>query len=130
MRPSPRAAVNLWTAGFGGAALIQGALPRAFARSTRWGYNAGWQREITIWNVGTLTAITALRRHGVDADRSLIAGFGVLSALFGANHLHAALRSPRSLGNWAGVLANGVGLAAGIAAMTRRSPAAVAERAA
>ena len=126
MRPTPRAAVNLWIAGFTGAAVIQGLCPRAFAGSTRWGDNAGWQREIAIWNVGTLCAVAALRRGEADADRSLIAGFAVLSTLFGANHLNAALRSPRSVGNWAGALANGFGLAAGVAAMRECRPEAVA----
>lgn len=94
MRLSSRAAVNLWTGGFATAAVVQGLFPRAFARYTAWGRNDGWQREIAIWNLGTLTVIAALRREGADADRSLIAGFSVLSALFGVNHLAAALRSP------------------------------------
>src|SRR5687768_4518673 len=105
MRPSRRAAVNLWAAGFAGAALIQGLLPRAFARRTAWGHNPGWQREIAIWNIGTLTAFAALRRNPDDVDSGLIAGYSVLSTLFGANHLVAALRSPQSVGNWAGALA-------------------------
>jgi hypothetical protein len=117
MHSTPRAAVNLWTAGFATSALIQGLAPRAFARRTGWGHNAGWQREIAIWNVGTVTAVAALRRDPADPDRALMAGFAVLSALFGANHLVAALRSPRSLGNWAGALANGAGLAAGLPAL-------------
>jgi hypothetical protein len=117
MRPTPRAAVNLWTSGFLASAVIQGLFPRAFARASAWGYNDGWQREIAIWNVGTLTAIAALRREGADIDRSLIAGFAVLSALFGANHLAAAMRSPRSIGNWVGAAANASGLGAGLAAL-------------
>jgi hypothetical protein len=116
---SSRTAVNLWTAGFASAALIQGLFPRRFARATKWGYNDGWQREIAIWNLGTLTAIVALRREAADVDRSLIAGFSVLSALFGANHLAAALRSPRSWGNWLGAASNGVGLSTGLAALAR-----------
>jgi hypothetical protein len=120
VRPTPRAAVNLWTAGFAAAGAIQGLFPLAFARGTKWGYNAGWQREIAIWNLGTLTAIAALRREPGDVDRSLITGFAVLSALFGANHLAAALRSPRSLGNWAGAISNGVGLGVGLAAVKSR----------
>jgi hypothetical protein len=117
MAPTPRGAVNLWTAGFAGAALIQGLFPRRFARGTTWGYSPGWQREIAIWNLGTLTAIAALRRNPSDVDRELIAGFAVLSALFGANHLAAAVQSPGSLGHWAGAISNGVGLGAGIAAL-------------
>jgi hypothetical protein len=47
-------------------------------------------------------------------------GFTVLSALFGANHLCAAIQSPRSMSNWIGVAANGVGL--GVGAAGRRQP--------
>ncbi len=118
MRATTKAAVNLWTAGFATAAAIQGLFPKAFARGTMWGYNAGWQREIAIWNLGTLTTIAALRREGVDGERSLIAGFAVLSALFGVNHLAAALQSPCSVGNWVGAASNGVGLGFGIRALT------------
>jgi hypothetical protein len=118
MRPTPRVAVNLWAAGFAAAAAVQGVGPRRFARNTKWGYNDGWQREIAIWNVGMLTAVTALRR-GVDVDRSLIAGFSVLSALFGANHLDAALRSRHAWSNWLGATANGVALAVGATALAR-----------
>jgi uncharacterized membrane protein HdeD (DUF308 family) len=117
MPATRRAAVNLWTAGFAASAVIQGLFPEAFARGTKWGYNDGWQREIAIWNLGTLTTVAALRREGADVDKGLIAGFAVLSALFGANHLWAALRSPRSLGNWLGAASNGVGLGVGIAAL-------------
>jgi uncharacterized membrane protein HdeD (DUF308 family) len=119
VRPTPRDAVNIWTAGFASAALLQGLAPRRFARNTKWGYNDGWQREIAIWNLGTLTTIAALRRENADPDRSLIAGFAVLSTLFGANHLAAALRSRRSWGNWIGAGANTVGLAAGLAALAK-----------
>jgi hypothetical protein len=117
---TPRAAVNAWTAGFAGAAVIQGLFPRAFARRSKWGHNSGWQREIAIWNVGILTTIAALRREGADADTGLMTGFMVLSALFGANHLAAAVQSPRSVGNWAGAAANGVGLSTGLRVVAAR----------
>jgi hypothetical protein len=114
---TPRDAVNVWSAGFAAAATIQGLARRHFARQTSWGENEGWQREIAIWNLGTLTIVAALRRERADPDRSLIAGFAVLSALFGANHLAAALDSPRSWGNWVGAGANAIGLAVGAAAL-------------
>jgi hypothetical protein len=117
MRVTTREAVNLWRAGFVTAAAIQGLFPRAFARGTRWDYNPGWQREIAIWNLGTLASLTALRRERADVDRSLVAGFAVLSTLFAVNHLSAALRSPRSVGNWIGAGSNVVGLGFGIAAL-------------
>ena len=119
MRKTPRDAVNLWTVGFATAAVIQGAGPRRFARHTKWAYSDGWQREIAIWNIGTLTTIAALRRGNDDPDRSLIAGFAVLSALFGANHLAAALKSPRSWGNWLGATSNAAGLSVGLLALLR-----------
>jgi uncharacterized membrane protein HdeD (DUF308 family) len=118
VRPTARDAVNIWTAGFAAAAVLQGLAPRRFARNTSWGHNDGWQREIAIWNLGTLTTIAALRPENADPDRSLIAGFAVLSALFGVNHLAAALHSRRSCGNWIGAGANAVGLTAGLAALT------------
>jgi uncharacterized membrane protein HdeD (DUF308 family) len=65
------------------------------------------------------STIAALRRENADPDRSLIAGFAVLSTLFGANHLAAALRSRRSWGNWIGAGANTVGLVAGLAALAK-----------
>jgi hypothetical protein len=117
MRLSTRAAVNLWGVGFVGAAVIQGLFPSAFARTTSWGYNGGWQREIAIWNVGTLATLATLRHDGTDRERGLIEGFALLSALLGANHLAAALRSPRSVGNWVGAASNGVGFGFGIAAL-------------
>jgi uncharacterized membrane protein HdeD (DUF308 family) len=117
VRPTPRDAVNIWTAGFAAAALIQGLAPRRFAHNTKWGHNAGWQREIAIWNLGTLTTIAALRRRDADPERALIAGFAVLSTLFGANHLAAGLRSHRNWSNWIGAGANAVGLATGLAAL-------------
>ena len=121
MRLTRRDAVNIWTIGFAAAAAIQGLGPRRFARHTHWDYNGGWQREIAIWNLGTLTTIVALGREPSEVDRSLITGFAVLSALFGANHLAAALKSPRSWGNWVGAGTNAVGLAAGLTALARGS---------
>jgi hypothetical protein len=117
VRPTPREAVNIWMAGFAAAAILQGVAPRRFARDTKWGHNDGWQREMAIRNLGTLTTIAALRRENADPDRSLIVGFAVLSTLFGANHLAAALHSRRSWSNWIGAAANAVGLGAGLAAL-------------
>ena len=124
MRPTPRAAVNLWTAGFATSALIQGLFARRFAAGKGWGHNGGWQREIAIWNLGTLTTIAALRRDPADVDGGLLRGFAVLSALFGANHLVAAGRSPRSLGNWVGAAANATALAAALPILAGESSAA------
>jgi uncharacterized membrane protein HdeD (DUF308 family) len=117
MRPTPSDAIYTWAAGFSAAAVIQGLFPRLSAQSTAWGKNAGWQREIAIWNVGTLTAIVASRRPGTDVDRGLVTGFTVLSALFGLNHLAAGVRSPGSWGHWLAAGSNAVGVAVGLVAM-------------
>ena len=114
---TPRSAVAVWAAGFAAAAVTQLVFPRLVSRATRWGRNEGWQREIGIWNLGTLTTIAALQRRDADPDRALAVGVSVLSALFGANHLTAALRSPWSWGNWAGALVNAVGLTVGLGAL-------------
>jgi uncharacterized membrane protein HdeD (DUF308 family) len=121
MKPTPSDAVLNWTAGFAAAALIQGLFPGVFAGGTSWGRNDGWQREIAIWNVGQLTTVFAVRRPGAEVDRALASGFSVLSALFGLNHLAAAMRSPRSWGNWLGAGANAVGLGVGLAALASPS---------
>jgi hypothetical protein len=70
MHPTPKDAVNLWTAGFATSAVIQGLGLRWFARMAKWGYNDGWQREIAIWNIGTLTLIAPLRRGDAEAPAS------------------------------------------------------------
>ena len=113
-----RRAVDGWAIGFLVSLMIQGVFGRIFARATTWGHNPGWQREIAIWNLGTLVTIVRLRRHPGDPDRALAGAFTVLSGLFGLNHLVAGLRSPRSWGNWLGAAANvtAVGLAAGAVA--------------
>jgi hypothetical protein len=70
MPPTPKDAVNLWTASFATSAVIQGLGLRWFARMAKWGYNDGWQREIAIWNIGTLTLIAALRCGDAEAPAS------------------------------------------------------------
>ena len=113
-RLTVRRQVDGWAIGFLLSLIIQGGFARAFSRATAWGHNPGWQREIAIWNLGTLVTIVRLRRHPGDPDHALASGFTVLSGLFGLNHLVAGLRSPRSWGNWMGAAANitALGLAA------------------
>jgi hypothetical protein len=113
-RLTVRRAVDGWAIGFLTSLVIQGVFARVFSRATAWGHNPGWQREIAIWNLGTLATIVRLRRHPGDPDRAMAGGFAVLSGLFGLNHLVAGMRSPGSWGNWLGAAANvtGIGLAA------------------
>lgn len=116
-RPSVRTARNVWIAGFSLAAVLQGVFGRQFAGGAAWGRNAGWQREIAVWNVGTLVTAAGLAGLGPEADRAQVRGFAVLSTLFGLNHLVAALRSPRSGSNWFGAGLNAVGITVGFAAL-------------
>lgn len=109
---TPRDAVTLWALGFAGAGSVLVAAPNRFARDTAWGASP-WQREIAIWNIGTLVAIARLRRDGEDPDRALAEGFSVLSALFAANHAATIVRAPTKLGHWTAFVANAVGLTAG-----------------
>lgn len=116
--PTVRFAVRAWSAGFGAALVTQGLFPRRFARGTSWGHNPGWQREIAVWNLGTVVTAAGLVGASPDADRAQARGFAVLSALFGLNHAVAAARHPSSASNWTGALANAVGVGIGIAALT------------
>jgi hypothetical protein len=119
--PTPREAVNLFTAGFGGAALGLALLPKTVARTMSWGYGSGWQREIAIWNLGTLTAACALRKPGSQVDTSLLRGFVTLSGLFAANHLAAAFKSPKSIGHWATAAMNLSSVVLGVSALRKPS---------
>ncbi len=121
-KPSIQVAAVGWLLGTTGALVIQGLFRRRFARHSAWGYNGGWQREIAIWNLGTIVAGAALARMGPNPARAQLRGYMVLSALFGMNHLVAAMRSPRSWSNWLGAGTNAAGLAIGLAALAGSSP--------
>lgn len=113
-------AINVWLAGFSGAAVIQGLFPKRFSETTAWGHNPGWQREIAVWNIGMIVAASLTKRS--DPERALLLGFAVLAAMLGTNHLNAAVRSPSAVGNWMGVTANAAGLAAAVAGLTSAEP--------
>lgn len=116
-RLSVQVAAGLWLAGTSTALVTQGLLGRRFARDTAWGYNGGWQREIAVWNLGTIVAGAVLVPMGPEPARAQLRGLMVLSTLFGINHLVAAVRSPRSWSNWIGAGVNAVGLAVGLPAL-------------
>ncbi len=77
------------------------------------GGNGGWQREIAVWNLGTLVTTIGLTGSGAEVDRAQARGFAVLSTLFGINHLVAAVQCPRSISNGSGALVNAAGVAVG-----------------
>lgn len=120
--PTVRFAVRAWTVGFGAALVTQGLFRRRFGRATGWGHNPGWQREIAVWNLGTLVTAAGLAQAGPGAERAQARGFAVLSALFCLNHAAAAVRDPRGTSNWAGAAANAAGLGIGMAALNSQRP--------
>lgn len=89
-RITSKKAVNLWGLGFAVAGIAQAAAGQRFADNSRWGHS-GWQREVAIWNFGTLTGLLALRQRPEDPDRALTIGFTTLSSLFALNHIRAAV---------------------------------------
>lgn len=119
--PTVRAAAATWLAGTAVALVVQGVFPEKFAATTAWGYNPGWQREITIWNLGTLVAGTAIVAGAGDPVRAQLRGLAVLSALFGANHAAAAARSGKP-GNIAWAVINGGGVVSALGALAQRKP--------
>ncbi|MEU0493872.1 hypothetical protein [Mycobacterium sp. NPDC006124] len=118
-RPTVRAATGTWLAGTAVALVVQGVFPEQFADTTEWGRNEGWQREIAIWNLGTLVAGGALVAGTGDPVRAQLRGLAVLSALFGTNHAVAASRAGKP-GNIAWAIINAAGLVSAVAALTRR----------
>ena len=86
MRISPRTTVNLYALGFVIAGVGQSVMNRRVGKNSRWG-ESGWQREVVIWNAGTVASIAALRATKGEPDRALATGFTALSAMFAANHI-------------------------------------------
>ncbi|TDZ76385.1 hypothetical protein [Mycobacteroides salmoniphilum] len=92
----------MWLGGSAAALVTQGVFRKRFARDTAWGHNDGWQREIAIWNLGTIIAGIGISASGDYPARAQLQGLMVLSILFTLNHLSAALRAPKSWSNWIG----------------------------
>src|ERR1700722_19084686 len=94
--------VNLWIAGFLISGLsAQGIGQRAFAESTAFGINGGWQREILFFNLFAATLLIQLRRNAEGSERFLVLPLTLLPLCLGLNHLLAALHSGAT-GNWEG----------------------------
>jgi hypothetical protein len=119
---TPRRAVDLFVVGFGLAGLGLAVAPRRTASTMAWGYGSGWQREIAIWNAGTLVTIFAVRRSGLDGERSLLKGYATLAALFALNHLASAVKEPKRWGHWSTAGMNLIGVAAAATALRARRP--------
>lgn len=117
-RPTDRAAAASWLAGTAAALVVQGVFPQRFAASTAWDYNEGWQREIAIWNLGTLVAGGVIVAGHDDPVRAQLRGLAVLSALFSANHAAAAVRTNKP-GNWAWAVINAGGVITSVAGLAK-----------
>lgn len=83
--------MNLYALGFVIAGVGQSVMHRRVGQNSRWG-QSGWQREVVIWNAGTVATIAALRATKGQPDRALAAGFTALSTMFALNHAHAIVR--------------------------------------
>lgn len=121
-RPTVRAATATWLAGTSVALVVQGLFPNQFADTTAWVRNAGWQREIAIWNLGTLVAGGAIVAGDRDPVRAQLRGLAVLSTLFGVNHAVAAAQSGGKPGNIAWAVINGGGVVSALAALASERP--------
>lgn len=84
-RITSKKAVNLWGLGFAVAGIAQAAAGQRFADNSRWGHS-GWQREVAIWDFGTLTGLLALRQRPEDPDRALTIGFYLVLAVCAQSH--------------------------------------------
>jgi hypothetical protein len=112
---TPRWFVRFWIAGFLVSGLsAQGLGQRAFALSTSWGYNAGWQREIFFFNLFSAAILITVARKAPELERHLVLPLAVLPFCLGLNHLLAALSGSDSVvGNWMGAISNGMAVAFG-----------------
>ncbi|OZC59486.1 hypothetical protein CH276_20250 [Rhodococcus sp. 06-470-2] len=120
-RPTVRSATLTWLAGTSAALVVQGVFPEKFATTTAWGSNPGWQREIAIWNLGTLVAAGAIVAGDGDPVRAQLRGLAVLSALFGVNHAVAAAQSGKP-GNVTWAVINGAGVVSALATLAIDRP--------
>ncbi|MBI6546298.1 MAG: hypothetical protein HY692_05855 [Cyanobacteria bacterium NC_groundwater_1444_Ag_S-0.65um_54_12] len=104
-----RLLIKLWTIGFLVSFVIQTIFQGAFADSTAWGRNNGWQNEIAFWNLGVSVLLLCLLRVK-DAPEKSLPGLAVLSLFLGVNHLIAAMSTsaPGHLGHLFGFVANAI----------------------
>jgi len=97
----------LVTIAMAGAAILQIFFPTFLGGSTEYGMNAGWQREIGIWNLGMITIlIGTLLKGSPNTIKIVAAGAAVLGIGFGTNHLVGFLNNTGMYMNLVGALEN------------------------
>jgi KinB signaling pathway activation protein len=76
-----------------GAFIWQFCLPNLAGQFSSWGYSIGWQREIALWNIGIISAITvALVKNDQKFLQILTFQSTILCWLLGINHLISLLQ--------------------------------------
>ena len=76
----------------GGAFIWQFCLPQLGGMFTSWGNSIGWQREISLWNIGLIVSIIiALKNKNMAVMKILVIQSTVLCWLLGINHLISLL---------------------------------------
>ena len=69
------------------AIVIQIGFPRWTASGTHFGYAAGWQREIGLWNIGLAFLVVQVLLWGsVEVKRWVVRTAVLLTLMFGINH--------------------------------------------
>ena len=77
----------------GGALIWQMFFPQLGEAFTSWGMAPGWQREIALWNVGLIAAVSAVLVKGsLEGMKLMTLQCTVLCWCLGLNHLLALVR--------------------------------------
>ena len=98
----------IWLVGAIIAFCLQMFIPDIVADSSIWRFSDGWQREISLWNVGIIfTILYALFLKKKELYRFLTLVLTVLSILLGSNHLVSLIISQQfAIINFLGILVN------------------------
>lgn len=90
-----------------GAAILQIFFPTFLGGTTDYGMNAGWQREIGIWNLGMITILVGtLLKGSLNTVKIVASGAAVLGIGFGTNHLVGFFNNAGMYINLVGALEN------------------------
>lgn len=91
----------------GSAAVLQLFFPEFLGSTAEYGLNAGWQREIGVWNLGLIAIMIGTLIWGDTRTVSIVAlGGMVLPIGFGLNHLLAYFRNTDMFMSLFGALEN------------------------